>query len=163
MIQDDGDIVRACGFLAIYAGNLEAELDELCELAQTLCPELAECAHLRFADKARHLRKALKRNFESTGCYFQKEHDKHSVNSVLRRCKTMAHARNEILHSSIYADRTGRTLMYNKRNGICAIRSGAVYKLANEVHAMHGSVYGLQFAVARLKGTPVKAVAGSAA
>lgn len=42
-------------------------------------------------------------------------------------------------------------MMKNKRSGTRAITSGEVYKLVNEISAMHGSVYGLQFAVTSLK------------
>jgi hypothetical protein len=151
MIKNDGDIIRACGFLAIYSGNLEDELDELYEITVSFCPELSDHEHLRFAEKARHLRKALVRRFKIALSYPQKADEEPRVKGILQHCKVVAEARNEILHSSIYSDGGGKTMMKNKRRGPRAITSGEVYKLVNEIWAMHGAVYGLRFAVTRLK------------
>jgi hypothetical protein len=151
MLNDDGDIIKACGFLAIYSGNLEDELDELYGIAKSFCPQLSDYEHLRFADKARHMRKALLRKFKEAPTYPQKSGEEPRVRAILNHCKVIANARNEIFHSSIYSEPDGRTMMKNKRRGTRPIASGPVYKLANEVWDMHGAVYGLRFAVTRLK------------
>jgi len=150
-LNDDGDIIRACGYLAIYSGNLEDELDELYEIAVSFCPELSEYEHLRFADKARHMRKALVRRFKETPSYPEKSDEEPRVRAILQHCRVVADARNAILHSSIYSDRDGTTMMKNKRRGTRPVASAEVYSLANEISAMHGAIYGLQFAVTRLK------------
>jgi hypothetical protein len=157
LIRDDGDIIRACGFLGIYSGNLEDELDELYEIAMSFCPELSDYEHLRFAEKARHLRKALVQRFKVAPSYPQKTGEEPRVKGILQHCKVVASARNEILHSSIYSDNGGKTMMKNKRRGTRRITSGEVYDLANEVWAMHGAVYGLRFAVTRLRLAAAKA------
>jgi hypothetical protein len=72
MLKDDGDIIKACGYLAIYSGNLEDQLDELYGIAISFCPELVDYAHLRFSDKARHLGKALGRAYKIAPDYAQK-------------------------------------------------------------------------------------------
>lgn len=152
MLNDDGDIIKACGYLAIYSGNLEDELDELYGIARSLCPELADYEHLRFADKARHMRKALVRAYKTAPDYAQKADEEPRVRAILQHCKVVAEARNEIIHSSIYAEPDGRTMLKNNRQGTTrAISSAEVYDLANEIWGMHGAVYGLQFAVTRLK------------
>lgn len=151
MLNNDGDIIKAAGFLAIYSGNLEDELDELYEIAKSFCLELSEYEHLRFADKARHMRKALARTFKVAPYYAQKSSEEPRVKSVLQHCKIVADARNAILHSSIYSDRGGRTMMKNKRRGTRAIRSAEVYDLANEIWSMLGAIYGLRSAVMKLK------------
>lgn len=51
MLNDDGDIIKACGFLAIYSGNLEDELDELYGLAKSFCPEQFAVMRLKLAIK----------------------------------------------------------------------------------------------------------------
>lgn len=151
MIKDDGDIIKAAGFLTIYSGNLEDDLDKLYEIAKSFCPELSEYEHLRFADKARHMRKALASRFKLAPDYPQKAGEEPRVKAVLQNCKVMAEARNAILHSSIYVERDGRVMTKNKRRGTRAIGSAEVYDLANKTWGMHGAVYGLQFAVKRLK------------
>jgi hypothetical protein len=161
MIRDDGDIIRACGYLAIYAGNLEDELDQLYELAQGLCPKLAAYAHLRFADKARHLRRELTRTFKSARVYSGKAAAERRVQTVLRHCRKVADARNGILHGSIFSDK-GRRWIKSKRTGTRRIASGEVYDLANEIFQMNGAVFGLRFEVARLLGAAARAGAGSA-
>jgi len=152
MLNDDGDIIKACGFLAIYSGNLEDELDELYGIAKFFCPELANYEHLRFADKARHLRRALARAYKTAPDYAQKAGEEPRVRAILRHCKVVADARNEVIHSSIYAESNGRTMLKNGREGTTRdIASTEVYDLANEISDMHGAVYGLRFAVTRLK------------
>jgi hypothetical protein len=152
MLSNDGDIIKACGYLAIYSGNLEDEVDELYGIAKSFCRELAEYEHLRFADKARHLRKALVRAYKTAPDYAQKTEEHPRVRAILQHCKVVAEARNEIVHSSIYADRDGRTMLKNNRQGTTrAISSAEVYDLANEIWGMHGAVYSLRFAVIRLK------------
>lgn len=151
MLNDDGDIIRACGYLAIYAGNLEDELDELFEIAKSFCSELTDYEHLRFADKAKHLRRTLMRQFKAAPPYAQKAEEEPRVRAILQYCKIIADARNEILHSSIYADRNGMTMRKNKRRGTRPIDSAEVYELANDVSKLNAAVYSLQFAVTRLK------------
>lgn len=151
MLVDDGDIIKACGYLAIYAGNLEDELDNLYEVAKSFCPELADYQHLRFADKARHMRKALVRAYKIAPDYAQKRGEEPRVRSILQHCKVVADARNAILHSSIYSESDGRTMIKSQRRGTRPVRSAEVYDLANKVWGMHGAVYGLTFAVTRLK------------
>jgi hypothetical protein len=151
MLNDDGDIIKACGFLAIYSGNLEDELDQLYEIAKSFCPQLSDYEHLRFADKARHMRKALLRKFKEAPFYPRKSGEELRVRAILNHCKVIADARNEILHSSIYSESAGQTMMKNKRRGTRPIASARVYKLANDVWDMRGAVYGLRFAVTRLK------------
>jgi hypothetical protein len=150
MLNDDGDIIRACGYLAIYSGNLEDELDELYKIAIAFCPELTDYEHLRFADKAKHLRKGLTKQFKLAPHYARKADEEPRVKAILQHCKVIADARNAILHSSIYTDRDKRTMMKNKRKGTRMITSGEVYALANDVWGMHGAIYGLRFAVTRL-------------
>jgi hypothetical protein len=152
MLKDDGDIIKACGFLAIYSGNLEDELDELYGIAISFCPELVDYAHLRFTDKARHLRKTLGQAYKIAPDYAQKADEEPRVRTILKHCKTVADSRNEVIHSSIYAETNGRTVLKNNRLSTTRdISSAEVYDLANEIWGMHGAVYGLRFAVMRLK------------
>ncbi len=66
-MNDDGDIIRACGFMAIYFGNLEEELDDLFDLTLQSCPDLKSKAHLGFREKAKHIRKQLTHRFLASG------------------------------------------------------------------------------------------------
>jgi hypothetical protein len=149
MINDDGDIIKACGYLAIYSGNLEGELDDLYELAKSYFPELAAQEHLRFTEKARHLRKALLQASKYAPRYRQQEEEKRRIDGILKHCKVVAEDRNAILHSSIYNDQR-RDMIKNKRKGSRPIKSAEVYKLVNEMHGMYGAIFGLKFAVVRL-------------
>ena len=115
------------------------------------CPELSNYKHLRFVDKVRHLRKALARKFQISPPFAQKASEELRVKAILRHCKVVADARNEILHSSIYSDRHGTTMMKNKRSGSRPIASGKVYELANTAFKMHVAISGARFAVTRLK------------
>jgi hypothetical protein len=142
MLNDDGDIIRACGYLAIYSGNLEGELDELYELAKSYFPTLASYEHLRFTEKARHLRKELLHATKSARRYSQLDEESRRIDAILKHCKVVAEKRNTILHSSIYNDQRC-DMIKNKRKGSRPIKSTEVYELANDVHGMNGAIFGL--------------------
>lgn len=147
-INDDGDIIRACGFMAIYFGNLEEELDDLFNLAVQSCPDLKSKAHLGFKERAKHLRKQLKQRFTDR---WPSEYDKARIRCVLNECMKLADQRNEILHSSIYGGPNGQAILKSRKNGERIITSTEVYALANKVHEYGGSVMGLQFVVQRMQ------------
>ena len=146
-IFDDGDIIRACGYMAIYFGNLEEELRELFDVAAQSCPILKGKAHLGFKERTRHLRTQLTRKFTPQ---WPSHYEKTRIRCILRECMRLADLRNEILHSSIYGGRNGDTILTSKRNGERTLTSAEVYALANKVSDYSGYVYGLQFVLQRM-------------
>lgn len=146
-INDDGDIIKACGFLAIYFGNLEEELDDLFNLTLQSCPDLKSKAHLRFKEKAKHVRKQLTKRFNE---HWPSHHDKERIRCVLNECMELANQRNEILHSSIYGGGNDQAILKSRKDGERIITSAEVYDLANKVHDYGGYVMGLQFVVQRM-------------
>jgi len=146
-INDDGDIIRACGFMAIYFGNLEEELYDLFDLALQSCPDLESKAHLGFKEKAKHIRKQLKLRFSD---HWPSQYDKVRIRCVLNECMKLADQRNEILHSSIFGGQNDQAILKSRRDGERIITSAEVYALANKVHEYGGSVMGLKFVVERM-------------
>lgn len=149
-ILDDGDIVRGIGFLSIYFGNLEEELDQLIKNATEagLWPADPDIDRRNFRDKVRHVRRGFAYAFANCKPYRDMDRDKQMVAAVLSACKAVAKLRNELLHLPIFGDPQGRGRAYQKlkdgRQNL--VRSSTVYALANRIGNLCGSVYGLTFA-----------------
>jgi uncharacterized C2H2 Zn-finger protein len=146
-INDDGDVIRACGFMAIYFGNLEEELGDLFDVAAQSCSILRGKSHLGFKDRARHLRKHLSRQFTPE---WPSRYDKARIRCVLGECMKLADKRNEILHSSIIGGRNGEAILRCRRNGERILTFVEVDALAKKVSAYCGHIYGLQLLLNRM-------------
>jgi hypothetical protein len=56
---DDGDLIKALGFIALHSAYLEDEIFELVERVFRLGKIKKDIQHYRVADQARHLRKSF--------------------------------------------------------------------------------------------------------
>lgn len=146
-MNDDGDIIRACGFMAIYFGNLEEELNDLFDLTLQSCPSLKSKAHLGFREKAKHVRKQLTQRFTE---HWPSPYEKVRIRCVLDECMELAKQRNEILHSSIYGGGNDQAILKSRKDGERIITSAEVYTLANSVFELGRGVMGLQLVVQRM-------------
>ena len=157
-IHDDGDIVRAVGFLAIYFGNLEDEVDEVIELgtASGLFPVDPDIDKRNFRDKLRYVKRGFNHAFASRRPYLYMDTDQRQVRSALIACKAAAKMRNELMHLPIFGDRSGRGRAYQRlRSGrMDRITSSPIYRLANHVSDLWGSVYGMTFVLRHIYSRP---------
>lgn len=146
-LHDKGDIVKAIGFMTIYYGYLEESLDNLFEIVAEYHPELNDKKHLRFSDKAKHLRKQLVQAF-TPDC--PSTYEKHRVRKLLLRCQDLAKDRNEIIHSAIYGGAVDVAILNSKKTGERAISSVEVSDLANAIFDCSSGVQSLEFVVRRM-------------
>jgi hypothetical protein len=148
--RDDGDVVKALGFVALNSGYLEDELAELAKAVASFCPMHDKIQAFRLADRARHLRKSLTKLYVATPDYLYKDEAKWRVERVLRNVEQLADARNEVLHSPIFGGPRGQAIQKNSRRGDRPLSSGELYKLAEMLGNASGGVYGIRFPVGRL-------------
>ena len=150
MLNDDGDIVRAIGFLAIYSAYLEDEMVKIVQMVDKFSPFKNKIEQFRLADQARHLRKKLQKCFEEVSDYPAKDNDKQRVD-ILKDVERIAKERNEYLHSQYISESAGIIQENRHQNTSYVITSADIYGLAEDIFQLQGSVFGLIFVVERLK------------
>lgn len=103
-IHDDGDIVRAVGFVAIYFANLEDEVDEVIKLGATsgLFTVDPDIDRRNFRDKLRYIKRGFTHAFASRRPHLYVDADQQQVRSTLMACKAAAKVRNELMHLPIF-------------------------------------------------------------
>jgi hypothetical protein len=146
-INDDGDIIRGCGYMAIYFGYLEEEVGELFDLSIQFAPSLSEKINFGFTQKVKHLRRALIAKFTDE---WPSNRDKDRISAILEECVHLADKRNSILHSSLYGGPIGEAILRNRRDGERVLNSSEIYELANKISDYVSHVYSLQFVVRRM-------------
>jgi hypothetical protein len=84
------------------------------------------------------------------------DNDQSQVRSTIIACRAAAKVRNELMHLPIFGDRTGRGRAYQRlRSGrLDRITSAPIYRLANHVSDLCGSVYGMTFVLGHIQNRP---------
>ncbi len=131
MLKDDGDIVKALGYLTLYSSYLEEQIELL---VKTLEPVKPYTKGWHISDKIGHAKKAL-RKLDSAGfCELQND---------LTTCLELFFDRNELIHGRIFAGVNGTDILKTGRSGVPdrEINSFQVYLLANEFWKFQCEVY----------------------
>lgn len=133
-IQNDGDIIRGLGFVALYAAYLEEQVDNLLFMLQSIeeYTDVEQCWRIdRKIDKARRLLVGI--DFEY----------RDALRSDLGSCKRLFDYRNELLHGRIYAGfehldtlKSGRPNTPDRQ-----INAAELYDLANNLAEARAAVY----------------------
>ena len=159
-LNDDGDLIRAYGFVAIYFANLEDRVNERLRQAEPLLPNVEQHSLDSILRRGFQTRvKVLTRLIdwaEAEGPDFQsRTEDLAHAREVLAACRRVATDRNEALHSPIIADlRTGDVTRYSRDHGAYSVLSGEVYDLANSIDGVAGGVIGMGFTINSVVGRP---------
>jgi hypothetical protein len=134
MLNDDGDIVRGLGFVALYAAYLEEQIDNLLEALDQV--EAYDSAKQRWP-----IGRKIKHAIDVIGRLDTSEFPDYTKD--LQTCLKLFEDRNEIIHGRIYAnfDRP-ETLKSGRRNKPDKeIHSEELYELANEFDDFRAAVY----------------------
>lgn len=133
-IQNDGDIVRGLGFVALYAGYLEEQIDNLLFMLQPIEPFPEEAQRWQISrklDQAKKLISQLSFGYRD------------ALLNDLNASKRLFNWRNEVIHGRIYgafdrADtlRSGRLHVPER-----AIDAAELYELANSLDDARSSLY----------------------
>ena len=134
MIQDDGDIIRGLGFVALYAAYMEEQIDNLLIMLDPIQPYDDAKQRWPVSRKIKHGIKVLERldTKEFLG-----------LTTDLRTCLDLLQDRNELIHGRIYGefDRPD-TLKGGRPNAPDReIESAELYKLANEFNDFRLAIY----------------------
>lgn len=133
MLNDDGDIVRGLGLVALYSAYLEEQIDNLLFMlnaVEEFTEEEQRWPVSRKINKAKAL--AAKLNFEG----------RDDLLEVLDEAKTAFEERNKIVHGRIYAnfDRPDTLKSGRPNTPDREIVAAELYELANHLSNLQGEV-----------------------
>jgi hypothetical protein len=134
MIEDDGDVVRAVGFIAIYSARLEARIHNLLVLLSPITPYPEDEHRWQISRKIGACKKRLA-ELDAQG------HG--DLLSDLDKCKEHFEWRNEILHSQPFSPEYDEINLVSNRPGVEArsVDSKELYVLVNNLSALHSTIY----------------------
>ena len=132
-IDNDGDEIRGLGFVTLYAGYLEEQIDELLFMIQPLepFPEVEQRWRVsRKIEKARRLIAIL---------YFETQQD---LLNDLARLPDLFEWRNEVIHGRIYGNFDRRSTLRSGRPNVPErdISAAELYDLANTLDAARNAL-----------------------
>lgn len=133
-LSDDGDIVHGVGYVALYAGYLEEQIDNLLFLLNSI--EVFSGDEQRWGVSKKIKRpKRLIADIE-----FQ---DQDVLLEDLEAARNLFEWRNEIIHRRIYANSDRPDELKSGRPNVptCAIESKELYELANSLFATKLNIY----------------------
>jgi hypothetical protein len=145
MLQNDGDIVRGLGFVALYAAYLEEQIDNL----------LMMLAPIEAYDKKKqrwHISKKIKHVIRVLGRLDAEEIP--DLATDLRTCINLFEDRNKLIHGRIYGnfDRPDTLKSGRLNTPEREVTPEELYKLANEFWDFRGAIYGSIFNIPRAVG-----------
>lgn len=133
-LQNDGDVVRGLGFVALYAAYLEEQVDNLLFMLQQL--EVFPEAEQRWPT-SRKIEKAKRLVGELTFEY------RDALLVDLDASRQLLEWRNEVIHGRIYAnfDRPDTLKSGRPNTTDRVVESAELYELANNLTEARGSLY----------------------
>lgn len=151
-IADNGDIVRAVGFVAIYGAYLEDRIALLTDMTKEVIPFKENIDFYSASDQANHLLKALREKFSSSPYYVSKNQDIKDI-EILAEIKGYLKKRHVVIHSTLISKtRSGEVLRKNRRDVTTKpVKSKEVIDLANELFGLQSKISALKFPIRRLK------------
>jgi len=135
VIEDDGDIVRGLGFVALYAAYLEEQVENLLVMLAIVEPYDETKQRWPVSKKIKHAIKVIDRlNTEEFP----------DLTKDLGTCLDLFEDRNLLIHGRIYGNFDRPDTLKSGRPNIPdqEVESTELYKLANEFEAFRAAVYG---------------------
>jgi len=132
MIEDDGDVIRGLGFVALYAAYLEEQIDDLLTLLSAIDTNNTQVRPWQISKKIKYAIKLLKKLDASEFPGLEQD---------LYTCLQLFEDRNELIHGRIYAN-IGRphTLKSGRDLPDREVSSMELYRLANEFLAFRDEI-----------------------
>jgi len=130
MIEDDGDIVRALGFVTLHASYLEEQIEALVDLLE---PVKKYSKGWQISDKITHARKALRK---------LSNNDFDDLLENLNTCLALFSDRNKLTHGRIYGgiNRPDYLKSNHSEELEKPVDSSELYQLANELSEFSSAV-----------------------
>ena len=133
-IEDDGNEVRAVGFIAIHAAHLEARIDDLLRHLSPVVPYPEKEQRWPVSDKISACKKRLNKL----------DSDKYQeLKGDLKKCKEHFDWRNEILHSQLFSPEYNENNLVSRRPGVepRSVDAKELYILANNLKILDSAIY----------------------
>ena len=159
-LHNDGDLVRAYGFVAIRFADLEDGVDERLRQTEPLLPNVSSTPldsilRWRFSDRVKALRSVFRWAKTNGPSFVRKDQELPEAEEALAQCLKAATERNDTLHSPIIADlRTGDVIRHSRDFGPHPVQAAEVYELANDIQAVASAVGRLRFTLNSILGRP---------
>lgn len=147
---DNGDEVRAIGWVAVRFANLEDSLDEILRQSAQVWPSKEGIERRCFSDKVEFLRKGFRDAFVAYPGVPYTDQEAQRVDRILTTCKAVAEQRNDALHRPIFGGPRGQALQKARNGQMRKLYSREFIALANRIQELDGCVMGLTFTVGRL-------------
>lgn len=136
-LADDGDIVRALGFVTMYTAWVEEDVDDLLRMMESVEPFDEKKQRWQISRKLEHAAKLVR---------LLKSDDLDSLPSALEGAVELFDHRNEFVHGRIYAghDRVDYIKGGRPNAPTKPITSSELYALANDIWNYRGHLIGPQ-------------------
>lgn len=134
LIEDDGDIVRGLGFVALYAAYLEEQVENLLVMLAIVDPYDETKQRWPVSKKIKHVIKVIDR---------LDTEEFPALATDLRTCLELFEGRNMLIHGRIYGNFDRPDTLKSGRSNVPdrEVESAELYKLANEFEAFREAVY----------------------
>lgn len=134
MINDDGDIVRGLGFVALYAAYLEEQIDNLLMMLSPFKTYDDKKQRWPMSKKLSHAIEVIEK-LDAT--------EFPDYIADLRTCQKLFEDRNEVIHGRIYGNFDRPDTLKSGRRNIPdrEVSSEELFKLSNEFEDFRTSVY----------------------
>ena len=151
-INDNGDIARAVGYVAIYGAYIEDRVAELIDMVKEIIRLRENINFLSASDQAKHLHKALKSAFSNAPDYSRKNDDIEQTNKILADVEGHLKNRHVVIHSTLISKPGGDIIIRKNRrtNTEEEVSSKEIIDLANDLFELQSEINALQFPVQRL-------------
>jgi hypothetical protein len=134
LLQNDGDMVRGLGFVALYAAYLEEQIDNLLMMLAPIEAYDEEKQRWPVSKKLRHVTRVLRK---------LDAEEFPDLATDLRTCLDLFEDRNELIHGRIYGnfDRPDTLKSGRLNTPDREVNPEELYKLANEFSDFRESIY----------------------
>ena len=135
MLKDDGDLVKALGYVSMYSACLEEDVDDLLRVLKEVEPFDEGKQRWPISRKLGHTATIVRR-LESD--------EIRDLPQDLEEAGELFERRNEVIHGRIYAGPNQRDYLQSGRPAVPVreITSAEVYQLANEIWGYRGAFTG---------------------
>jgi hypothetical protein len=161
MTVQTSDIIKAVGFLTIYWGYLELEIDALIRFAAPICPLPRNSTIDKFLQRpfkiwVEYLKQCLLDRCDAVRPYPELARERRRIDTTLIACLDAADVRNSIMHSAIYSLSDRGTVKRERKSGhVEVVRAKEICNLADGIYKLGGRVSALHFVANRLREAPL--------
>jgi len=150
-LADDGDIVRALGFVTLYAAYIEEAVDDCVSVLNTADVEVDERLFRQpISEKIRYCQRRLRGLVPLTD-------ELEYLPGALDYTRKLLEARHDVVHGRLYAGVNGQDIRRSGRQGVPdrQVTSGELYELANALFDARGPLlHASEFRLQRLLKRP---------